>query len=380
MTSTPAFVPGLAGVPAVESSISYIDGQVGILEYRGIPIEELAEHSTFEETAYLLLYGKLPNESELARFSERLSSRRAIPDRLIETLRLLPGAGHPMLALQVGVSILGMHSQRVNLKDRDSMENAAIKIIGSIPSLVAAFERARKGLDFIQPKEGMDTAEAFLWMMSGEEPAPVAVRALDAALILHAEHTMNASTFTARVVASSESDPYSVCSAAIGTLKGPLHGGANERVLDQLEAIGEAENVRPWVNERLSHKGKVMGFGHRVYKTKDPRSKVLQELGNKVFEELGGTPMYELALELEKVMDEKVGAKGICPNVDFFSGLLYQKLEIATDLFTPIFAIARVAGYMAHWLEQMPNNRIFRPTQVYGGAREAGYVPMSERG
>jgi citrate synthase len=380
LTSTPAFVPGLAGVPAVESSISYIDGQVGILEYRGIPIEELAEHSTFEETAYLLLYGDLPNEAELERFSERLSSRRAIPDRLIETLRLLPGAGHPMLALQVGVSILGMHSQRVNLKDRDSMENAAIKIIGSIPSLVAAFERARKGLDFIQPKEGMDTAEAFLWMMSGEEPAPVAVRALDAALILHAEHTMNASTFTARVVASSESDPYSVCAAAIGTLKGPLHGGANERVLDQLEAIGEAENVRPWVNERLSHKGKVMGFGHRVYKTKDPRSKVLQELGTKVFEELGGTPMYELALELEKVMDEKVGAKGICPNVDFFSGLLYQKLEIATDLFTPIFAIARVSGYMAHWLEQMPNNRIFRPTQVYGGAREASYVPMSERG
>lgn len=380
MTSTPAFVPGLAGVPAVESSISYIDGQVGILEYRGIPIEELAEHSTFEETAYLLLYGDLPNEAELERFSERLSSRRAIPDRLIETLRLLPGAGHPMLALQVGVSILGMHSQRVNLKDRDSMENAAIKIIGSIPSLVAAFERARKGLDFIQPKEGMNTAEAFLWMMSGEEPAPVAVRALDAALILHAEHTMNASTFTARVVASSESDPYSVCAAAIGTLKGPLHGGANERVLDQLEAIGEAENVRPWVNERLSHKGKVMGFGHRVYKTKDPRSKVLQELGTKVFEELGGTPMYELALELEKVMDEKVGAKGICPNVDFFSGLLYQKLEIATDLFTPIFAIARVSGYMAHWLEQMPNNRIFRPTQVYGGAREASYVPMSERG
>jgi citrate synthase len=191
---------------------------------------------------------------------------------------------------------------------------------------------------------------------------------------------MNASTFTARVVASSESDPYSVCAAAVGTLKGPLHGGANERVLDQLEAIGEAENVRPWVEERLAHKGKVMGFGHRVYKTKDPRSKVLQKLGNQVFEKLGGTPMYELALELEKVMEEKVGAKGICPNVDFFSGLLYQKLEIATDLFTPIFAIARVSGYMAHWMEQMPGNRIFRPTQVYGGAREARYVPMSERG
>ena len=380
MTSTPAFVPGLAGVPAVESSISYIDGQAGILEYRGIPIEVLAEHSTFEETAYLLLYGALPNEAELSRFKERLSARRKLPDRLIETLRLLPGAGHPMLALQVGISILGMHSQRVNLKDRDSMENAAIKIIGSIPSLVAAFERARKGLDFVQPKDGMDTAEAFLWMMSGEDPAPVAVRALDAALILHAEHTMNASTFTARVVASSESDPYSVCAAAVGTLKGPLHGGANERVLDQLEAIGEAQNVRPWVEERLAHKGKVMGFGHRVYKTKDPRSKVLQKLGNQVFEKLGGTPMYELALELEKVMEEKVGAKGICPNVDFFSGLLYQKLEIATDLFTPIFAIARVSGYMAHWMEQMPSNRIFRPTQVYGGAREARYVPMSERG
>lgn len=378
MTTT-TFVPGLAGIPAVESSISYIDGQAGILEYRGIPIEALAEHSTFEETAYLLLYGNLPNQGELDGFRERLSARRALPDRLIDTLRLLPGAGHPMLALQVGVAILGMHSQRVNVRDKESMDNAAIKIIGSLPSLVVAFERARTGLDFIQPKDGMDTAEAFLWMMSGEEPEPVAVRALDAALVLHAEHTMNASTFTSRVVASSESDPYSVVAAAIGSLKGPLHGGANERVLDLLDAIGEVENVRPWVEERLAHKGKVMGFGHRVYKTKDPRSKVLQKLGNEVFDKLGPTPMYELALELERVMDEKVGHKGICPNVDFFSGLLYQKLGIATDLFTPIFAIARVSGYMAHWFEQMPDNRIFRPTQIYSGAREASYVPMSER-
>lgn len=378
MTTT-TFVPGLAGIPAVESSISYIDGQAGILEYRGIPIEDLAEHSTFEETAYLLLYGTLPNQGELDGFRERLSARRALPDRLIDTLRLLPGAGHPMLALQVGVAILGMHSQRVNVRDKESMDNAAIKIIGSLPSLVVAFERARTGLDFIQPKDGMDTAEAFLWMMSGEEPEPVAVRALDAALVLHAEHTMNASTFTSRVVASSESDPYSVVAAAIGSLKGPLHGGANERVLDLLDAIGEVENVRPWVEERLAHKGKVMGFGHRVYKTKDPRSKVLQKLGNEVFDKLGPTPMYELALELERVMDEKVGHKGICPNVDFFSGLLYQKLGIATDLFTPIFAIARVSGYMAHWFEQMPDNRIFRPTQIYSGAREASYVPMSER-
>ena len=210
------------------------------------------------------------------------------------------------LALQVGVAILGMHSQRVNLRERDSMENAAIKIIGSIPSLVVAFERARTGLDFVQPKDRMDTAEAFLWMMSGEDPAPGAVRALDAALILHAEHTMNASTFTSRVVASSESDPYSVVAASIGTLKGALHGGANERVLDQLEAIGEAENVRPWVEERLAHKGKVMGFGHRVYKTKDPRSKVLQDLATDLFERLGTTEIYDTAIALERAVLERL--------------------------------------------------------------------------
>jgi citrate synthase len=217
-------------------------------------------------------------------------------------------------------------------------------------------------------------------MLRGEQPGEVETHVLDVALVLHADHTMNASTFTARVVASTEADPYTVCASAIGSLKGPLHGGANERVLNQLEGIGSPEAVAGWLDEQLATKGKIMGFGHRVYKTKDPRSTILQGLARELFDKTGTTPIYDVALALEAAVVEKLGEKGIYPNVDFFSGIVYQKMGIPTDVFTPIFGISRVAGWLAHWREQMQDNRIFRPGQIFTGHHDGVYTELDARG
>ena len=238
------------------------------------------------------------------------------------------------------------------------------------------FERVRAGKDYVAPKAELSTAANFLWCLDGEAPDDVAVRALDCALILHAEHTMNASTFACRVVASTENDPYTSCSGAVGALFGPLHGGANERVLKQLATIDGVDAVEAWYDNKAEKKEKVMGFGHRVYKTKDPRAKNLQMLANELFGKLGATPKFQVALKLEEVVTAKLGDRGIYPNVDFFSGLVYEKLGLQTDVFTPIFAMARVAGYCAHWMEQMEDNKLFRPAQIYTGKRQRTY-PVS---
>lgn len=378
-TQDSVYVPGLAGVPAAESGISFIDGAAGILEYRGYPIETLAVKSSFEETAWLLYHGALPTTIQLAVFRARLAEHRALPREVREAVQHMPAGGHPMFALQAGIAVLGMASPEVDFHDAGQSFDAFVRILAAAPSLVAAFERARKGRALVEPDPGLSTAANFLWMTNGVKPDDLASRALDAALILHADHTMNASTFTARVVASSEADPYAVCSAAVGSLKGALHGGANERVLEQLEEIGNATAVAHWVDGMLARKEKVMGFGHRVYKTKDPRSKVLQDLVVRVFERLGRTPMYDTALALEQVMLERVGPKGIHPNVDFFSGILYSKLGLPTDQFTPVFGISRCAGWLAHWHEQMRDNKLFRPRQVFTGSRGAKYVPIEDR-
>ncbi len=372
-------VPGLAGIPAAESAVSYIDGQAGVLEYRGIPIEALAEHSTFEEVAWLLLNGRLPTQAELDEFEAKLIANRTLPQGVLDTIASLPGDGHPMAALQVGYAALGMHSPDVNALDPGQRQEAIARLIAATPTLVAAFARSRAGMDFVAPDPTLSTAANFLWMLNGEKPEDLVGRVLDVALILHADHTMNASTFTARVVASTESDPYSVCASAIGSLKGPLHGGANERVLIQLEKIGSVDAVEGWLDQQISAKGKIMGFGHRVYKTKDPRSTNLQLLAREMFETFGSTPMYDIALKLEDAVVARLGQKGIYPNVDFFSGIVYQKMGIPTDVFTPIFAIARVAGWLSHWDEQMNDNRLFRPGQIFTGTHGARYVPISER-
>jgi len=375
----PTLVPGLAGIPASESAISYIDGQAGVLEYRGFPIEALAEHSSFEEVSWLLLHGRLPRQAELEAFRAELAERRSLPRPVLETIASLPKDGHPMAALQVGYAALGMNSPSCNVKNAAERREAYARLVAATPTLVAAFARVRAGQDIVEPDPSLSNAANFLWMLNGEKPQELVARVLDVALVLHADHTMNASTFTARVVASTEADPYSVCASAIGSLKGPLHGGANERVLLMLEKIGSVEAVEAWVEERVAAKAKIMGFGHRVYKTKDPRSTNLQLLAREMFETHGRTPIYDIALELEKQVVARLGQKGIYPNVDFFSGIVYQKMGIPTDVFTPIFAIARVAGWLAHWDEQMQDNRIFRPGQIYTGGHGADYVPIGER-
>ncbi|MEZ6017019.1 MAG: citrate/2-methylcitrate synthase [Planctomycetota bacterium] len=377
--TTKELVPGLAGIPAAESAVSFIDGTIGILEYRGYRIEDLSAHASYEEVAWLLLYGELPTKAELAAFSSDLERLRVLPTELVDMLRAFPKGAHPMRALQASLAGLGMVSPGVDLKDAASRDEAARRVIASAPVLVAAWERIRSGKDYVAPQAGLSTAGNFLWCLDGEVPSAIATRTLDCALVLHAEHTMNASTFACRVVASTMNDPYTSCSAAVGALFGPLHGGANEVVLKQLQSIGKRENVGAWYAAKRDKKEKVMGFGHRVYKTKDPRAFNLQRLATQLFAELGTTPLYDIALGLEELVTADLGPRGIYPNVDFFSGLVYEKLGLHTDVFTPIFAMARVSGYCAHWLEQMLDNKLFRPGQIYVGRRERDWQPIEAR-
>lgn len=371
--------PGLDGVPATQSSISFVDGQNGILEYRGIHIEELAKHSTFLETSYLLIWGVLPTREELAAFEHEVQTHRRLKYRIRDMMKCFPESGHPMDALQACAAALGLFYSRRALEDPAYIRAAVVRLLAKIPTMVAAFQLMRKGNDPIQPRDDLDYAANFLYMLTEQEPDPLAAQIFDVCLTLHAEHTINASTFSAMVTASTLTDPYAVVASAVGTLAGPLHGGANEEVILMLEEIGSVENVQPYLETCLERKSKIMGFGHRVYKVKDPRAIILQNLAEQLFEKFGRDHYYDIAIALEKAVEEKLGHKGIYPNVDFYSGLVYRKLGIPTDLFTPVFAIARVAGWLAHWKEQLEANRIFRPTQVYTGSHNMPYVPIDER-
>ncbi|MFM7191232.1 MAG: citrate synthase, partial [Microcystaceae cyanobacterium] len=275
---------------------------------------------------------------------------------------------------------LGLFYARRALDNPYYIRAAVVRLLAKIPTMVAAFHLIRKGNDPIQPNDDLDYAANFLYMLTERKPDPLAAHIFDVCLTLHAEHTMNASTFSARVTASTLTDPYAVFASAVGTLAGPLHGGANEEVLLMLEEIGSVENVRPYVEKCITNKQKIMGFGHRVYKVKDPRAIILQNMAEQLFEKMGRDEYYDVAVELEKVVEEYMGkAKGIYANVDFYSGLLYRKLGIPADLFTPIFAIARVAGWLAHWKEQLSVNKIYRPTQIYVGEHSLAYIPIEER-
>jgi len=377
--SVSEFKPGLEGIPAAQSSISYVDGQQGILEYRGISIEELAEKSNFLETSYLLIWGELPSKEELAAFEHEVRYHRRIKYRIRDMMKCFPESGHPMDALQASAAALGLFYSRRDLDNPVYIRDAVVRLLAKIPTMVAAFELMRKGNDPVRPRDDLDYAANFLYMLNEREPDPLAAHIFDVCLMLHAEHTMNASTFSARVTASTLTDPYAVVASAVGTLGGPLHGGANEEVIGMLEEIGSVENVPAYLEDCLQRKAKIMGFGHRVYKVKDPRAIILQNLVQKLFDKFGYDKYYDIALEMERVIAEKLGERGIHPNVDFYSGLVYRKLGIPTDLFTPIFAIARVAGWLAHWKEQLVQNRIFRPTQVYSGLHSAPYIPIEQR-
>ena len=381
MVDTSSYKPGLAGVPAAKSGICIIRGDEGKLQYRGFPIDQLADKCCFEETTHLLLFGKLPNAEELEAFKAELIEERHLKFRIIDVLKHLPESGHPMDALTAAVATMGMFYPGDHVGNADFRRLCAIRLIAKIPTIVAAWHRIRRGDDPIKPRKDLSHAANFLYMLEGEEPTALISRVFDVALILHSEHSMNASTFSARVTGSTLADPYAVVASAIGALAGPLHGGANERVLAMLRTIPDpsTEGVRRWAEDRLARKDKIMGFGHRVYKVKDPRATILQKLATQVFEEYGSTPIYDVAVELETQMGELVGHKGIAPNVDFYSGILYEKLGIPTDLFTPIFAVARVSGWISHLLEQLENNRIFRPTQVWVGTEDQTVPDMGER-
>ena len=379
MPAAPPFRPGLEGVPATQSAICDIDGQKGILTYRGYTIDDLASQSSFLETAYLLVWGTLPTASQLEDFQQEVQMHRRVSFRIRDMMKSFPSAGHPMDALQSSAASLGLFYSRRALDNPEYIYGAVVRLIAKIPTMVAAFQLIRKGQDPIQPRDDLPYAANFLYMLTERQPDPLAARIFDACLILHAEHSLNASTFSARVTASTLTDPYAVVASAVGTLAGPLHGGANEDVLEMLEQIGTEDRVEAWLDEAIAQKQKIMGFGHREYKVKDPRAVILQQLAEQLFDQFGHDPMYDLARKLEAVAAERLGPKGIYPNVDFYSGLVYRKLGIPEDLFTPIFAIARVAGWLAHWKEQLGANRIYRPSQIYTGPSGLTWQPLSER-
>ena len=372
--SEPEFRPGLADVPVAESAISFIDGKRARLEYRGIAVEALARESTFEETAWLLLKGALPTQRELVLFDRDLKQNRSLKYRQIDILKCLPPSGHPMEALQASLAALGMF-----FPAKEDAWESTLHLVAKTTTLVAAFHRVRHGEDALAPREDLGHAANFFYMLTGKEPSAPVARVLDACLILHAEHTMNASTFAARVVGSTQANPYSVISAAVGALSGPLHGGANEEVLEMLDEIGDHSKAKAWLDDAIATKKKIMGFGHRVYKVKDPRATVLQELAEHVFTETGRPAAYETSLSLEAAANTLLGPKGIYPNVDFFSGIVYSSLGIPRDLFTPMFAMSRVVGWLSHWTEQMRHNRIFRPEQVFTGQRDQPFIPLEQR-
>ena len=372
--------PGLDGVIATESSISDIDGGKGILSYRGYSIEDLAQNSTFEETSYLLLTGELPKKDELNRFSDILAKAMVLPPELIALLKAYPKNSDSMFVLQSVVATLGsfynvdFDAEKLKSNDYDSNYylDVSANLLGSIGSVVAAWNRIKEGKEIAQPSADKSYSENFVYMLDSEKSVTKLInRIIDATLILHAEHTINASTFTAMVTSSTLAKPAQVIASGIGSLSGPLHGGANQKVILMLEDIGKKENVKGWLDKRLSSKQVVWGMGHREYSTKDPRANILTEMVKQLFEEQSGkvSNMFETAMELERACDEKLSQKGVYANVDFYSGILYKEIGIPVDLFTPLFAISRTAGWLAHWIEQVANNKIFRPTQNYVGSK-----------
>jgi citrate synthase len=373
------FMPGLAGIPAAKSAVSDVDGERGILEYRGIRVEELCAKSSFLETAYLLLFGHLPNETQLAKWTGDVTHHRRLKYTIIDLLKCLPEQGHPMDALQAAVAALGMFYPGRNVTDIENNYWSAVRLVAKLPTIVAAWARLRHGDAAIAPRDDLELSENFFYMCFESAPHPLWAEIFDDCLILHAEHTMNASTFTGLVTASTLADPYTVVASSIGALKGPLHGGANEEVVQMLREIGRPDRAKAYVEERLRNKQRLMGFGHRVYKVKDPRATILQTLCERLFKVCGSSPLYDTALEVERVAEGLLKGKGIYPNVDFYSGIIYDKMGIDMDLFTPLFAMARVSGWLAHWLEQLRENKLFRPEQVYAGEHNRSYTPLDQR-
>ena len=368
---------GLADVVAAETAISDIDGKLGKLFYVGYDIHDLAQYSTFEETVYLLHEQKLPSRDELEELSSRLIAERELDDWLHDLMPTFAEVTSPMSMLRTSISAASAYDPDGWDQSAEANERKAIRLVARFPTLITTFNRLRAGQEPIPSNPKLPHAANFLYMLTGTEPDEEAARAFDIALILHADHTMNASTFVARVVASTLADMHSAITAAIAALKGPLHGGANEAVMKMLEQIGEVDRVEPYIVEKLGRKEKIMGFGHRVYKTEDPRATHLRRLSRELGQRAGDTRWYDLSERIEKVVMEQ---KGLYPNVDFYAASVYHYLGIPTDLFTCVFAASRVSGWSAHVREQLADNRLIRPESDYIGPRGQTYVPVEDRG
>jgi citrate synthase len=371
------YAKGLEGVIANESALSNVEGQEGRLSYLGYHIDDLVAHCCYEEIIYLLHQGRLPTRSELEAGEKMLRAQRGLPEGVMNFLHSAPKDSNPMDVLRTAVSMLGLYDKRTAIGDPDLVKDAAIAsaIVAKVPTIVAAFQRFRNGLELPPIREDLGEAAHFLYLITGEEPSEQATKILDVALTLHADHGMNASTFSARVTIATLSDMYSAITAAIGTLKGPLHGGANEGVIHMLEDIGELENVDAYVEAKLARKEKIMGIGHRVYKVLDPRAPHLRKLAIELTEELGEPKWIQMSERIAEIMRER---KGLNANVDFYSATVYYSLGIPTDLFTAIFAIARTSGWTAQVLEQLRDNRLYRPLTLYTGPAELMPVPPIE--
>lgn len=369
---------GLEGVVATTSSICYIDGDQGVLAYRGIDIHELADQSTFEETCYLLWYGKLPGRGELKEFRERLAEERKLDPAIVALVGSAPKHADPMDVLRTAVSALSFSDPESTKNDHDANLHKAFRLTSQIAMIVAAYDRLRKGKKLIEPDRSLSHAANFLLLLSGTRPSETAERALDIALILHADHELNASTFAARVVAATLSDMHSAATAAIGALKGPLHGGANEAVFHILQAIDKAgSDPVDYVKAMLAEKKKIPGFGHRVYHTEDPRATHLRKMSSDLGRTSGQSKWYEMSHKIEEFVKAE---KKLNANVDFYSASTYQILGIDVDLFTPVFAVSRISGWAAHVIEQLDDNRLIRPRADYvGPAYPQRYVPMERR-
>jgi len=376
--STAVVGKGLEGIVAANSGICWIDGDLGVLSYRGIDIHELAEHSTFEETTYLLWNGLLPNELELREFSAQLALARSLDQRIIDMIRSFPKDATPMEVLRTAVSALSFYDADEKDNSHDANVRKSYNLTAQIAMIVAIYDRIRKGLEVVPPDRSLTHAGNFLWMLNGVKPSETAIKTMDLALVLHAEHELNASTFAARVIAATLSDIHSAITGAIGALKGPLHGGANEGVMRLLLKI-DKEGADPveYVKNMLAAKQKISGFGHRVYKTEDPRATHLRKMSEQLGNDSGIPKWYEMsrAIELHINADKKLNA-----NVDFYSASTYATLGIDIDLYTPIFAVSRISGWAAHVIEQLDDNRLIRPRADYiGPAYPSPYIPMEKR-
>ncbi|MFM1803162.1 MAG: hypothetical protein RL136_41 [Planctomycetota bacterium] len=382
--AAPIFDKGLANTIAAETQMSFIDGAQGVLEYVGIDIDSLARNSSYEETVYLLWNTKLPTQAELDALKSALQAEYEIPDAIYDMIRSFPKDAVPMHALRTLVSALALHDADADSSTTDDAgiaraKRQALRLVAKTPTLIANFDRHRSGKDFVRPDASLDIATNFLWMLNGEKPTEAMAKGLDICLILHADHGLNASTFAGRVTIATLSDMYSAMTTAVGTLKGPLHGGANEEVMIMLDEIGSMDNVEPFIKGKLERKELIMGFGHRVYKAYDPRATYLKTFAKQIATDTGNLRLFEMSQRIEGLVLEAKAGKGIFPNVDFYSATTYHCLGIKTDLFTCMFAMSRMSGWAGHCIEQLQDNRLIRPKAKYNGPHAIAYVPMSAR-